>query len=71
MATSKAQARALAKYVKKAYDTILIRLRKDSKYNGDFIKSYADSRGESINGFIARAIRETIANDSKGSDSGG
>lgn len=60
MPVSKAQAKAQAKYEAKAYDKTLIRL-----YAGelDTIRNHAQQRGESLNGFIGRAIRETIQRD--------
>ena len=63
MARSEAKAKADAKWDKKAYDKILLRLRKDSEMNGDFIRAYAESKGESVNGFFIRAARETIERD--------
>jgi hypothetical protein len=41
-------------------DRISIALPKGSK---ETIKEHADSRGESVNGFINRAINETIQRD--------
>lgn len=38
------------------------------KGDKDKIKSHADGRGESLNGFINRAIKETIDRDSGNSD---
>lgn len=35
------------------------------KGNKDIIKAHADSRGESVNAFINRAIEETIERDGK------
>lgn len=54
---SKAQQKAVAKYENANYDKILIRMPKGKK---DIIKVHADKKGESINGFINRAIDETI-----------
>lgn len=34
----------------------------------DEIKAHAETKGESVNGFIKRAIDETIANDNRGGD---
>ena len=41
----------------KNLDRLSIALPKGSK---DEIKAHAESKGESVNGFISRAIRETI-----------
>lgn len=57
MAISKANQRAVNKYVKNNYDRINVTMSKGKK---DIIKAHADSKGESVNGFINRAIDETI-----------
>lgn len=56
----KASTRAHNKYNDKAYDRINLTVPKGKK---DKIKEYAESRGESVNGFINRAIDETIDRD--------
>ena len=56
----KASTKAQNKYIQKAYDRINLTVEKGRK---DAIKAHADSRGESVNGFINRAINETIARD--------
>lgn len=60
MPISEARKRANAKYNAKAYDKTMIRL-----YAGelDAIRDHAQQRGESLNGFIGRAIREQIQRD--------
>ena len=63
MPVSKAQQRAKARYDKKAYDRIGILIRRDAEINGDYIRSHAEAMGESTNGFITRAIKETIERD--------
>ena len=63
MAQTKAHADASNRYNKKAYDRLHVSLRKDGSMNGAFIRAYAQSRGESTNAFIVRAIRETIQRD--------
>ena len=60
MPASKAQQRATAKYEARAYDKTLIRLPKGRL---DEIKAHAEARSESVNGFIGRAISETIQRD--------
>lgn len=60
MAISKAQKKATAKYVAAHYDDIRIRLAKGKK---EIIAAHAAARGESVNGFINRAITETIEKD--------
>lgn len=61
MPISKAQQRATAKYVKSAYDRIEIKVPKGEK---EIIQAHAEKQGESVNGFINRAISETIERDS-------
>lgn len=61
---SKAQKKATAKYEQNNYDKVLIRFPKGDK---DRIKSHAESKGESLNGFIKRAIDETMERDSSDS----
>ncbi|MEG1562559.1 MAG: hypothetical protein RR365_02340 [Bacteroides sp.] len=65
MAQSKAHIEANTRYNKKAYDRIELKLRKDSSLNGDAIKTHAESKGESVNGFLLRAVAETIENDKR------
>lgn len=60
MAVTKAQQRAVSKYMKENYDEIKVRVDKGRK---DIIKAHAESKGESVNGFINRAIEEAIERD--------
>lgn len=64
MPTTKAQIRANTKYQKKAYDSIFVRVPKGNKA---VIENHAASQEESINGFVNRAINETMARDRKAS----
>lgn len=58
MAISKAQQRATANYVKKAYDRMEVKLPKGQKA---FIQAYADCLyGGSLNSFVNHAIREAM-----------
>ena len=57
MSVSDAQKRATAKFELKNYDKILLRLEKGEKNK---IKEYASEHGESVNGFIRRAIEEAM-----------
>lgn len=50
------------RYNAKVYDEIKIRVSKGQK---DEIKAHAESKGESLNGFINRAIGETIEKDNR------
>lgn len=67
MPASKAQQRAVSKYMKENYDEIKVRVEKGQK---DIIKAHAEARGESVNGFIGRAIDETMERDKAAPDSG-
>ena len=60
MAVSKAQQKAVSKYMKENYDVYQIRMPKGKK---DVIKAHAETRGESVNAFIGRAIDETMERD--------
>ena len=60
MAVSKAQQRAVSKYMKENYDEIKIRIAKGEK---EVIKAHAEAQGESLNGFIIRAMSETMERD--------
>lgn len=57
MALSEARKRANAKYNAKTYDQFQIRVEKGQK---DAIKAFAEQRGESLNGFVVRAIAEAM-----------
>lgn len=62
MAISKAQQKATAKYEAKAYDKTLVRLPKGRL---DEVRDHAAARGESVNGFINRAIDSQIERDNE------
>lgn len=62
MPTTKAQQKAVSKYMKENYDEIKIRAKKGKK---DEIKAHAESNNESVNAFINRAIDETMERDNK------
>lgn len=57
---SKAQQKAVAKYMKNNYDELKIRTEKGQKA---LIKAHADQQGESMNQFVIRAINETMERD--------
>ena len=50
------------KYNAKAYDRINLIVKKGER---DKLKSHAENQGESLNGFINRAICETVERDSE------
>lgn len=60
MPVSKAQQKATNKYISKAYDRINLTVLKGRK---DVIQAHAAAQGESVNGFINRAITETMERD--------
>ena len=60
MPASKAQQKAVSKYMKENYDEIKVRMKKGKK---ETIKAHADAQGESVSGFINRAIDETMERD--------
>jgi len=60
LTVSKAQQKATNKYIAGNYDRINLTLPKGQK---EVIKAHADSRGESVNAFIARAIDQQMERD--------
>lgn len=60
MPASKAQQKAVNKYMRENYDRVNLTLPKGKK---ELIKSHAEAREESLNGFIVRAIDETMERD--------
>lgn len=63
MPVTKAQQRAVSKYTKENYDEIKVRVEKGQK---EIIKAHAESRGESVNAFIGRAIENQMERDKQG-----
>ena len=57
---SKAQQRAVNKYVKNNYDRINVTLPKGQK---DILREHAEKQKESVNAFIVRSINETMERD--------
>ena len=60
MSVSEAQKKATAKYEANNYDKALLRFEKGKK---EVIREHATKNGESLNGFINRAIDETMERD--------
>ena len=60
MPISDARRRANEKFNAKAYDEIKTRVQKGQK---SVIQSHAQQQGESLNGFVNRAIVETMKRD--------
>ena len=64
MPTSKAQQKAVHKYTRENYDRFLVTMKPKGRL--DDVKAAAAAAGESVNGFINRAIDEKIERDSEG-----
>ena len=63
MPASKAQQKAVNKYMATNYDRVNLTMPKGRK---DVIQAHAATRSESVNGFINRAITETMGRDGTG-----
>lgn len=59
---SKAQQKAVNKYVKNNYDRINVTFPKGKK---EILKEHAKKQGESVNAFIIRSVDETIQRDNR------
>ncbi|MCU6700638.1 hypothetical protein [Dorea ammoniilytica] len=59
---SKAQQKAVNKYVKNNYDRINVTFPKGQK---EIIKAHASKHNESVNAFIIRSVTETMERDSE------
>ena len=64
MTVSKAQQASVNKYVKANYDRINVTVPKGKR---ELLKAHAEALGESVNGFINRAIEETMQRDNASS----
>lgn len=62
MAVSKAQQKAVNKYVRENYDRVNVNMAKGKK---EVVQAHAEAQGESLNAFINRAITETMERDSE------
>ena len=63
----KTSAKSKNTWIAKTYDRINLTVAKGKK---DAIQAHADSKGESVNGFINRAIDETMERDKDGAQMG-
>lgn len=61
MPATKAQQKAVNKYMKENYDRVLVTMK--PKGRKEEIQAHAQARGESVNAFINRAITETMERD--------
>ena len=68
MPASKAQQKAVSKYMKENYDVFQIRMPKGKKVT---IQAHAEARGESVNGFLNRAAQETMDRDKRAQEAPG
>lgn len=57
---TKAQTKAKIKYETKAYDKVLLRIRKDGDLTREDITAAATAAGESLNEYILNSIRERM-----------
>ena len=57
---SKAHIKATTKYEAKAYDKVLLRIRKDGDLTREDITAAATAAGESLNEYILNSIRERM-----------
>ena len=62
MPVSKAQQKAQNKWIAKAYDRINLTVPKGQK---ERLQAHAEAHGESVNGFINRAISETLERETR------
>lgn len=60
MAQSKAHKEATRRFESKAYDKILLRIRKDTEPTRDTITNAATASGMSLNAYIMQAISEKM-----------
>ena len=60
MAVSKAQQKAVSKYMKENYDEIKIRIPKGQK---EAVQAFARENGESVNALIWRLLQEAMGVD--------
>jgi len=60
-----ARTRAQNKFIAKAYDRVNLTMPKGKK---ETIQAHAEARGESVNGFINRAIDQTMEQDTEGGE---
>lgn len=53
------------KFIAKAYDRVNLTMPKGKK---EKVQAHAEAQGESVNGFINRAIDQTMERDTEGDD---
>lgn len=62
MSISKKQQASVTKYVKEHYDRVSLTIPQGKKA---IIREHAAERGETVNAFINRAIKETLERDNR------
>lgn len=62
---SESQKKATQNFERRAYDKVLLRIRKDGDLTRENIAQAAEACGMSLNAFILEAVREKIQNGSK------
>ena len=62
MSSTPAKVRAQTKWEAKAYDKVLLRIRKDGDLTREQITAAATAAGESLNEYILNSIRERMNN---------
>lgn len=60
MSSTPAKVRAQTKWESKAYDKVLLRIRKDGELTREDIQQAAANAGESLNEFILESIRQRM-----------
>lgn len=60
MGASKAHIKATTKWEAKAYDKILLRIRKNGEITRETIAQAADQAGESVNAYILNAVLDRM-----------
>ena len=63
VATTKAQQKAVNKYIKKNYDRINVTIPKNVKENKSRIEKYAKQANEKLNVYIRNAIEKRMASE--------
>ena len=63
---SEAQKKANLKWEAKAYDKVLLRIRKDTEPTRETITAAADAVGLSLNAYIMEAVKEKMQRDDSG-----
>lgn len=60
MPASKAQQKAVSKYMKNNYDTVTLRIRKDGEINKAVITENANKANESVNEYVLNSVKRRI-----------